>query len=142
MPEPIDFYFDFSSPYAYLASRQIGTLAERWGRAVAWRPMMLGVAFVSVRSFAQLADQFVIGIWPFYALAVAAVFVLRRREPEAERPYRAWGYPLVPGLFLVAAVFLLGSYLVQEPLTVLANVAVLLSGVPVYLVWAARRDRG
>ncbi|MCA9649001.1 MAG: amino acid permease [Myxococcales bacterium] len=104
--------------------------------------VMLGVAFVSVRSFAQLADQFVIGIWPFYALAVAAVFVLRRREPEAERPYRAWGYPLVPGLFLVAAVFLLGNYLVQEPLTVLANVAVLLSGVPVYLVWAARRDRG
>jgi 2-hydroxychromene-2-carboxylate isomerase len=47
MPEPIDFYFDFSSPYAYLASRQIGTLAERWGRAVAWRPMMLGVAFAA-----------------------------------------------------------------------------------------------
>lgn len=100
--------------------------------------VVLGVVFVSVRSFAELADQFVIGIWPFYALGVAAVFVLRRREPDAERPYRTWGYPLVPALFLVAAVFLLGNYLVQEPLTVLANVVVLLTGVPVYLAWTAR----
>lgn len=101
--------------------------------------VVLGVVFVSVRSFAQLADQFVIGIWPFYALGVAAVFVLRRREPQAERPYRAWGYPWVPGLFLLAAVFLLGNYLVSEPLTVLANVAVLAVGVPVYYAWSRRR---
>lgn len=100
--------------------------------------VVLGVVFVSVRSFAQLASQFVIGIWPFYALGVAAVFVLRRREPEAERPYRAWGYPWVPMLFLMAAVFLLGNYMVQEPWTVAANVAVLLSGVPVYYLWRRR----
>lgn len=103
--------------------------------------VVLGIAFVSVRSFAQLADQFVIGIWPFYALGVAAVFVLRRREPEAERPYRTWGYPVVPVLFLVAAVFLLGNYLLREPWTVAANVAVLLSGLPVYAVWRARGVR-
>ncbi|MEZ5862167.1 MAG: 2-hydroxychromene-2-carboxylate isomerase [Geminicoccaceae bacterium] len=47
MPEPIDFYFDFSSPYGYLASRQIGALAGKWGRAVTWRPMMLGAAFAA-----------------------------------------------------------------------------------------------
>lgn len=102
--------------------------------------VVLGVVFVSVRTFAQLADQFVIGIWPFYALGVAAVFILRRREPDAERPYRAWGYPVVPALFLAAAVFLLGNYFVQETWTVLANMAVMLAGVPVYLVWKRRRD--
>ncbi|MEM9460250.1 MAG: amino acid permease [Myxococcota bacterium] len=101
--------------------------------------VVLGVAFVSVRSFAQLADQFVIGIWPFYALGVAAVFVLRRREPDAVRPYQTWGYPVVPAVFLVAAVFLLGNYLLREPWTVAANMAVLLSGLPVYYVWSARR---
>ncbi len=101
--------------------------------------VVLGVIFVSVRSFGQLADQFVIGIWPFYALAVAAVFVLRRREPAAERSYRAWGYPWVPALFVVAAVLLLVNYMVREPLTVLANVGVLLTGVPVYFAWKARR---
>lgn len=45
MPSPIDFYFDFSSPYGYLASEQIDALAARHGRGVAWRPMLLGVVF-------------------------------------------------------------------------------------------------
>lgn len=45
MPSPIDFYFDFSSPYGYMASTQIDALAERHGREVAWRPFMLGAAF-------------------------------------------------------------------------------------------------
>ncbi len=101
--------------------------------------VVLGVVFVSVRSFAQLADQFVIGIWPFYALGVAAVFILRRREPDAERPYRTWGYPVVPGVFLAAAVFLLGNYMMREPMTVLVNLGVLLTGLPVYYLWRRRR---
>lgn len=45
MPEPIDFYFDFSSPYAYLASEKIDELAARYGRQVRWRPILLGVVF-------------------------------------------------------------------------------------------------
>src|SRR3546814_18627250 len=45
MPTPIDFYFDFSSPYGYLASEQIEALAARHGRTVAWRPILLGVVF-------------------------------------------------------------------------------------------------
>ena len=45
MPAPIDFYFDFSSPYGYLASTQIDALAAKFGRAVTWRPFLLGVAF-------------------------------------------------------------------------------------------------
>jgi len=103
--------------------------------------VVLGVIFVSIRSFGQLADQFVIGIWPFYALGVAAVLVLRRREPQAERPYRAWGYPWVPAAFVLAAVLMLGNYMVREPWTVLANVAVLLTGVPVYYFWKRRGRR-
>lgn len=100
--------------------------------------VILGVIFVSVRSFGQLADQFVIGIWPFYALGVAAVFVLRVREPEHERSYRAWGYPWVPGAFVLAAVLMLGNYVVSEPATVLWNAVVLLSGAPVYYLWKRR----
>jgi len=73
----------------------------------------LGAVYVSFRQFADLADQFIIGIWPFYALAVAAVFVLRRRLPNAPRPYKTWGYPAVPVLFLLAALFLLGNYMLS-----------------------------
>jgi len=110
--------------------------------------MVLGVGFVSVRGFAQLASQFIIGIWPFYALAVAAVFVLRKRKQHDENAYRTWGYPVVPLLFLAAAVFLLGNYALREPFTVLLNVGVVLTGVPVYWIQqrrgahAAARARG
>jgi len=90
----------------------------------------LGALFVLVRKFTELADQFIIGIWPFYALAVAAVFVLRRRLPAVERRYRTWGYPVVPALFLLGALFILGNYLVSEPLLFWLDVGVILLGIP------------
>src|SRR5262249_50842367 len=70
-----------------------------------WMAAALGAAFVMVRNFEQLADTFVLGIWPFYAGAAAAVYVLRRKRPDLARPYRVWGYPLTPAIFLVAALF-------------------------------------
>jgi len=100
---------------------------------------VLGVIYVSIRQFAQLADQFIIGIWPFYALGVAAVFTLRRRLPAAERPYRVLGYPLVPILFLLASVYLLGNYMLTEPGIFLSDVLVILSGIPFYVIWSKRR---
>ncbi len=99
--------------------------------------MFLGIVFVSLRSFAELAEHFVVGIWPFYVLAVAAVFVLRKREPDRERAYRTWGYPVVPALFLLASVGLLGSYAINQPGTFALNLGIIASGIPVY--FAARR---
>jgi basic amino acid/polyamine antiporter, APA family len=102
--------------------------------------MILGVGFVSFQGFAELADQFVIGIWPFYALSVAAVLVLRKRRPELERPYRTWGYPFVPLAFLLAALYLLGNYAVRETDKFVLDVAIVLSGVPVFWIWRRRRE--
>jgi APA family basic amino acid/polyamine antiporter len=101
---------------------------------------VLGVIFVSIRTFAELADQFIIGIWPFYALAVAAVVVLRRRLPDAERPYRVWGYPVTPAVFLVATLYLLGNYAVTETRIFAVDIVVVLTGVPVYAYWTRRRS--
>jgi APA family basic amino acid/polyamine antiporter len=98
------------------------------------------MVFVLVRTFTELADQFVIGIWPFYALAVAAVYVLRRRRPDLPRPYRTWGYPVVPAVFLLASLFLLGNYLLSKPQAFLTDVAVILTGIPVLWWWRRRRD--
>lgn len=100
----------------------------------------LGTFYVYVRTFAQLADQFVVGIWPFYAAGVVALFVLRRRLPDAVRPHRAWGYPWMPALFLAGAVFLLGNYLISEPLIFAADMALIASGVPVYWIWLRERS--
>lgn len=102
---------------------------------------VMGTIFILIRTFTALADQFIIGIWPFYALAVAGVFVLRRRRPDLERPYRTWGYPFVPVVFLVAALFLLGNYLVRETTSFVIDIGIILSGVPAYLAWQRWRPR-
>jgi basic amino acid/polyamine antiporter, APA family len=93
----------------------------------------LGIAYVSVRSFEELANAFILGLWPFYMLAVLAVFRLRRTRPGLTRPYRTWGYPLVPLLFLLASGAMLLNALVAQPLTTLYSFGIIASGLPVYL---------
>lgn len=120
--------------------RRLAQVHPRYGTPSASIAMsaLLGVVFVSVRSFAELAEHFVIGIWPFYALSVAAVFVLRRRAPDLPRPYKTWGYPVVPLLFLAASLFLLVNYAWTQPAVFAVDCAVVLAGVPVYLLWSRR----
>src|SRR5205085_3009578 len=71
---------------------------------------VLGIALVMSRSFEALTETFVLAIWPFYALGVAAIYRLRRLRPDLARPYRAIGYPVVPAIFVIAvAGFVLNS---------------------------------
>jgi basic amino acid/polyamine antiporter, APA family len=95
----------------------------------------LGIAYVLARSFEQLADTFVLAIWPFYALGAAAIFVLRRRQPDAVRPVRVAWYPLPPLLFLLSACFILGNALLSDPSGTILAFGVILAGVPAYWVW-------
>jgi len=99
----------------------------------------LGVGFVLLRTFEQLADQFVVAIFPFYALAAAAVFVLRRRRPDLPRPVRVLGYPVVPLLFVLATFVILGNALWAHPLETGFAFLIILLGVPVYYWWTGRR---
>lgn len=100
-----------------------------------WLATVLGVAYVLENDFAQLADKFILGIWPFYALTVAAVFVLRRKRPDLPRPYKVWGYPLVPAIFLLASVFMVLNALVTDPRDTGVTLLIIVVGVPVYLAW-------
>jgi amino acid transporter len=102
-----------------------------------WLATGLGVVYVLLNDFKQLADKFILGIWPFYALAVAAVFVLRRSRPDLERPYRTWGYPLVPLLFLLASVGMVVNALVTDPVNTGITFGIILAGVPAYWAWRA-----
>ncbi|HEV8399111.1 MAG TPA: amino acid permease [Gemmatimonadales bacterium] len=102
---------------------------------------VMGMIFILIRTFTELADQFIIGIWPFYALAVAGVFVLRRKRPDLERPYRTWGFPVVPLLFLAGALLLLGNYLVSETKAFAIDIGIILTGIPAYALWAWYRGR-
>jgi len=99
----------------------------------------LGIAFVLLRSFEQLADQFVTALLPFYGLAVAAIFRLRR-DPAYRPAFRVPLYPVVPLVFLASVIFLLGNALVDagSRLPTLIILGVILAGIPVYRVVAAR----
>lgn len=100
-----------------------------------WLTAALGVAYVLQNSFAELADRFVLGSWPFYALAVGAVFRLRGRQPELVRPYRTWGYPAVPALFLLGALMMVGNALIANWQDNAVTFGIILAGVPVYFAW-------
>lgn len=94
----------------------------------------LGVAFVLTRTFEQLADTFVLSIWPFYGLAIAGLYRLRRRE-DVKVGYRVPGYPFVPAAFIVAVVYLVGNALVADPAWTGLTFLIVLGGVPIYY-WA------
>jgi APA family basic amino acid/polyamine antiporter len=98
----------------------------------------LGVIYVLFNDFQQLADKFVLGIWPFYTLAVLAVFLIRRRAPDLPRPYRVVGYPVVPVVFLLAALGMIVNALVTDLRNTGITFGIILVGVPVfYLARAA-----
>jgi len=102
---------------------------------------VLGVIYVVQNDFAQLADKFILGIWPFYALAVAGVFILRRRRPDLVRPYRVWGYPWIPAVFLAASAFMVLNALFTDPRNSGITFAIILAGVPMFWLrgWMLRR---
>jgi APA family basic amino acid/polyamine antiporter len=102
---------------------------------------VLGVAFVLLRTFEQLADAFVVAITPFYALGVAAVFRLRRRAEHAPT-FRVPGYPVTPALFVAAALYLLVNAVADASSRwpTIAVLAVVAAGVPVYYFSSARRS--
>ena len=82
--------------------------------------------------YTQLVEYIVSADLIFYVLLVAAVIVLRRKNPAAERPYRTWGYPIVPILSIVLAAVLIFDL---APSTSGIAILIVLTGVPVYFLW-------
>jgi len=93
---------------------------------------LLALVAVASQTFAQLAQTMILGVLPFYALAIASVLVLRRRAPQLARPYRTPGYPMVPLLPITAFLALLVHALLQHPGRTTASLGYLFLGVPVY----------
>lgn len=123
-----------------LLFRSLGIVSARYGTPVVslWVQLLLScIAALFVRTFEQLTAGFVFTMWIFYGLAAAAVFSLRCRRPAAERPYRCWGYPVVPALFILAAAGMTVLGVVESPRTTLPWLAVLCAGFPVYYIWRA-----
>ena len=102
---------------------------------------VLGVALVMSRSFERLTDTFVLAIWPFYALGVAAIYRLRRERPDLPRPYRTIGYPVVPAVFIASVAAFVVNALISDTVNSVITFAVILAGLPVYHVFFSARAR-
>jgi basic amino acid/polyamine antiporter, APA family len=92
-------------------------------------------------TFEQLLRYVVFGHWIFMGLAVSAVFVLRKKRPDLPRPYKALGYPVTPGLFVLAALFVTVNALIGTFWNSFAGLLIIALGVPAYLYWSRKRSR-
>jgi len=91
-------------------------------------------------SFRQFFSLAIFAEWLFYMIAGSTVFVFRRRDPLADRPYRVWGYPVVPGVFIVVSAVLLYYTFTDNPLSSAGGCLAILAGVPVFYFFARRRQ--
>jgi basic amino acid/polyamine antiporter, APA family len=106
------------------------------GTAIVWGGVWTAILILS-GSYETLYSYSILAAWIFYTLSVAAVLVLRRKLPQAVRPYRMWGYPYTLWLFLAVSVwFMVNSFLAQPWPSVMA-LGIVASGVPAYRIWCS-----
>jgi APA family basic amino acid/polyamine antiporter len=91
--------------------------------------------------YGDLLDYIISAALIFYILTIAGVFVLRRTRPDAERPYRAFGYPAVPALYILGALVILVLLFAYRPSTTVPGIVIVLLGVPVYLIFRAKNPQ-
>lgn len=92
-------------------------------------------------TFKQLFTYVIFGEWIFFGLTVAAVIVLRRKRPDLERPYKTWGYPVTPALFVLAALYVAFSSLLSAFRNAMFGLGIICLGIPAYLYWRRRNSR-
>jgi APA family basic amino acid/polyamine antiporter len=109
------------------------------GRALIFQGVLASIMALT-GTFEELTNLFIFAAWIFYASAVIALFRLRKTEPDLPRPYRCWGYPWVPGLFVAGALALTINIWIQRPGRSSIGLFLILAGLPFYKMWA-RRDR-
>ena len=90
-------------------------------------------------SYGQLLDYVIFAVLVFYVLTIVGLFVLRRKQPEAPRPYRAFGYPVLPALYIVMATWICGVLLRYKPQYTWPGLILVLLGLPVYWVWTRKQ---
>jgi APA family basic amino acid/polyamine antiporter len=137
-----------SGPRVYWAMARDGLFFERAGRLhESYRTPVFGLIAQAVwasvlcvsGTYGQLLDYVIFAALVFYFLTTVALFRLRRLRPDLPRPVKAFGYPVLPALYLFAVGLLMVILLFQKPLYTWPGMLIVASGVPVYLIWRRRR---
>jgi amino acid transporter len=104
------------------------------GRALIFQGVLASLMALS-GTFEELTNLFIFAGWIFYGLAVVALFRMRRTEPNFPRPYRCWGYPWVPGIFVAGALALTVNIWIDRPVRCSIGLLLILAGLPFYRWW-------
>jgi APA family basic amino acid/polyamine antiporter len=139
-----------TSPRVYFAQARDGLFLRKFGEiqpryqtpgfAILAQSVWALVLLIS-GSYETLVDYAMFALWLSYGLMIAGVIILRRKQPHQPRPYRMWGYPVTPILFIAITVWFLVNMLWTRPVPSLASLILIASGIPVYFVWARREQR-
>ncbi|MFO0879099.1 MAG: amino acid permease [Gemmataceae bacterium] len=129
----------FAMAYDGLFFKSVGQLSDRGVPAIGL--ILQGVwsiLLVFSGTYSELLDYVIFAALLFYVLTVAGLFVLRVRRPDAERPYRAFGYPLVPALYVLLCTLIMLDLLIVRPEYTWPGLILVLTGIPVYFFWRWR----
>jgi APA family basic amino acid/polyamine antiporter len=122
--------------------RSLGAVHPRFhtpGRSL-WAQSLWAVVLTLSGTYEQIYTYVIFGGLLFHAATAGAVFVLRRKYPDVERPYRVFGYPWVPLLFILASVLLIGNTLLEKPIESLIGLVFIAAGIPAYLWWRSHPE--
>ena len=103
------------------------------GNSLLWQGLWASVLVLS-GTFDQLTDMIIFAVFIFYGATSLGVFILRRKMPDAHRPYKVWGYPFVPAIFILFCIGLFLNTIVTRPREAAIGVILILSGIPVYYI--------
>ncbi|HWT66729.1 MAG TPA: amino acid permease [Terracidiphilus sp.] len=123
--------------------KSVGKLHPRYHTPVAGLLVQLiwTIVLCVSGSYGQLLDYIIFAVLVFYILTIAGLFVLRFKRPDAPRPYKALGYPVLPALYIVMALWICGVLLRYKPQYTWPGLVLVLLGIPVYLFWSRRPTR-
>ena len=123
--------------------RSIGDLHPRYKTpAVSLVAQTVWTCFLCLSgTYGQLLDLTMFAQIAFYILTIGGLFVLRRTQPDAPRPYRAFGYPVLPAIYIVMAIFIEIVLLRYKPQYTWPGLIIVLLGIPVYLFWSRQSTR-
>src|SRR5690606_7683844 len=116
-----------------------------------WLHAIWTCGFIFTGTFDMLADMFIFITWIAYSLGAVGLFVMRKKEPTRERPYRVWGYPVLPALFIVFNLFYFVSTIIsdvenytqgrQPVINSLLGIIITAAGTPLYYILSKKRRR-
>ena len=132
-----------SAARVYYAMAKDGLFFKRAGKLNAKGVPSNGLLYQAVWSsllclsgtYSDLLDYVIFAVLIFYTMSIIGIYILRKKQPNAERPYKAFGYPIIPAIYVIAASLIMVDLLVYKPNYTWPGLIIVLLGIPVYYIW-------